>query len=849
MLFCNIIINVLTAITAVFVAHEAARTAGVDVLGYFLETLQIGPSSPEFFSSSQFHHEVSAEHSNLAVGEMVEPTLNHLPYLLNKTEASDPESEEVGNVQRHHLIQSIYHRLVTGCERIASFWMLVITRSAFVLRHGFEALGGQIYDPVIFAEFKSAFKAGVVASRKPSKASNWLLVALWASLGFVLTAAKVLYPLYFLAAGVFVLYPQYIMLTSDHDKEVAHLERQQQALEAAALKGVSALQEQSTDRKAAEAAYLQTLAYWRTIAVEHRRSAKEAKAERNQLRQLLRDKERELKDVLAATRRHPADAVLEEGGNGDSSGELSPLRSHLPEESKPTNHQVVAEPTHAQHDVDAELPHGKEETHELDDQHDMDVEPPHGKNKTHEEDDQHGVDVEPPQGKDKTHEPNDVDIEPPQGRDETQEPDDVDIEPPQGKDETHEPDDVDVEPPQGKDETHEPDDVDVEPPQGKDETHEPNDVDVEPPQGKDETQEQDDVDIEPTQGKDETHEPDDVDVEPPQGKDETHEPDDVDVEPPQGKDETHEPDNVDVEPPQGRDETHEPDDVRDEPVTSQIPQSLPEQPEAEIKSEEEPLESALIASQSYSYQPTLQDSDKGDEHDTKPSPRLPKATQQNHHKLEADQEKISEQDVVAPPSPLPAEADPAASSKGQTPKLSAAASPFVPALSTGLPSQPLLETKSTTSSSPVLSGPSQPLSQQAYPVGTSFTFGQHPQLPHPRPSRFQGPFTPPCQLQRPIQPPFQSLPSIHAQPAFQPLPSIHAQPAFQPPQPFPPPFHMNGFRQGAPSLGAPRFETPTRQPNAAGQMFVPRADRQNNRQRAQQQHGAAYPFNFRPGGN
>ncbi|KAA6414336.1 MAG: hypothetical protein FRX48_02699 [Lasallia pustulata] len=766
MLFCNIIINVLTAITALFVAHEAARTAGVDVLGYFLETLQIGPSSPEFFSSSQFHHEVSAEHSNLAIGEMVEPTLNHLPYLLNKTEASDPESEEV-----------VYHHLVTGCERIASFWMLVITRSAFVLRRGFEALGVRF------------------TTQKPSKALNWLLVALWASLGFVLTAAKFLYPLYFLAAGVFVLYPQYIMLTSDHDKEVAHLKRQRQALEAEALKGVTALQEQSTARKAAEASYLQTLTYWRTIAARYRRSAKgakEAKAERNQLRQLIGDKERELKDVLAAARRHPADALLEDGENGDSSGELSSLRSHLPEESKPANHQAVAEPKHAQHGVDVELPHGKEETHELDDQHDMDVKPPHGKNKTHEPDDQHGVDVEPPQGKDRTHEPDDQ-----HG---------VDVEPPQGKNKTHEPDDQ-----------H---DVDVEPPQGKDKTHEPDGVELEPPQGKDET-----------------HEPDNVDVEPPQGKDETHEPDDMDVEPPQGKDKTHEPDDVDVEPPQGKDETHEPDVVRDEPVTSQIRQFLPEQPEADIKSEEEPLESALIASQSYSYQPTLQDSDKGDEHDTKPSPQLPKTTQQNHHKLEADQEKISEQDVVAPPSPLPAEADLAASSQGQTPKLSAAASSFVPALPTGLPSQPLLETKSTTSSSPVLSGPSQPLSQQAYPIGTSFTFGQHPQLPHPRPSRFQGPFTPPFQSQRPVQPPFQSLPSIHAQPAF------------QPPQPFTPPFHMNGFRQGAPSLGAPRFETPTRQPNAAGQMFVPRADRQSNRQPAQQQQGAAYPFTFRPGGN
>ena len=653
----------------------------------------------------------------------------------------------------------MYHRLVAGCERIASFWIPVITRSAFVLRRGFQALEGQIYDPVIFAEFKSAFKAGVIALRKPSKALNWLLVALWASLGFVLTAAKVLYPLYFLAAGVFVLYPQYIMLTSEHDKEVALLERQRQALEAEALKGVTALQEQSTARKAAEAPYLQTLAYWRTIAVGHRRSAQEAKAERNNLRQLLREKDQELKDVLSAARRHSADALLENGENGDSSGELSPLRSRLSEESIPANHQVVAEPKLTQHDVD--------------------VEPLQGKDKTHEPDDQHDVDVEPLQGKDKTHEPDDQ-----------------------------------------------------------------HDVDVELPLGKDESQKPDDVDVKPSQGKDESQKPDDVDVEPPQGRDESHVPDDVNVEPPQGKD-----------------ESHEPDDVRDEPVTSQIRQSSPGQPEAEIRSEEEPLESALIASQSYSYQPTLQDSDNGDEHDTKPSPQLPKATQQNHDKLESDQEKISEQGVVAPASPLPAKANPAASSEEQKPKLSAVASSFVPAPPTGLSSQPLLETKSTTSSSPVPNGPSPPLSQQAYPVSTTFTSEQHPQHPqhaHPRPSQFQGPFTPPSQLQRPLPPPFRSLPSIPAQPpyqpqpAFQPLPSIHAQPAFQPQQSRPPPFHNNGFRQGAPSAGTPSFGTPTRQPNAAGQMFVPRADRQSNRQRAQQQQqqqGAACPFTFRPGGN
>lgn len=75
--------------------------------------------------------------------------------------------------------------------------------------------------------------------------------------------------------------------------------------------------------------------------------------------------------------------------------------------------------------------------------------------------------------------------------------------------------------------------------------------------------------------------------------------------------------DVDVEGPQGKDEIHEADYMRDEPATSQIRQSsphdpnapdlatemVPEQPEVKIESKEEPLESALIASRSDSYQP------------------------------------------------------------------------------------------------------------------------------------------------------------------------------------------------------------------------------------------------------
>ena len=117
MLLCSIIINVLTAITAVFVAHEAARTAGVDVVGYFLESLQITPSSPAFFdtiTSRHSHHDgetrvdphVSNDRSVQQVEEMVEPTLNHLPYLLNETEAKDRESEEADNAHPHRLIHS-----------------------------------------------------------------------------------------------------------------------------------------------------------------------------------------------------------------------------------------------------------------------------------------------------------------------------------------------------------------------------------------------------------------------------------------------------------------------------------------------------------------------------------------------------------------------------------------------------------------------------------------------------------------------------------------------------------------------------------------------------------------------
>ena len=49
MLFCHALLNILTAISAVFMAHEALRKTGVHVLGYVLQALDIAPSSPQLF--------------------------------------------------------------------------------------------------------------------------------------------------------------------------------------------------------------------------------------------------------------------------------------------------------------------------------------------------------------------------------------------------------------------------------------------------------------------------------------------------------------------------------------------------------------------------------------------------------------------------------------------------------------------------------------------------------------------------------------------------------------------------------------------------------------------------------
>lgn len=49
MLFCYALLRVLTAISAVWMAHEAVKTTGVDLFGYVLQTLDIAPTSSHFF--------------------------------------------------------------------------------------------------------------------------------------------------------------------------------------------------------------------------------------------------------------------------------------------------------------------------------------------------------------------------------------------------------------------------------------------------------------------------------------------------------------------------------------------------------------------------------------------------------------------------------------------------------------------------------------------------------------------------------------------------------------------------------------------------------------------------------
>lgn len=100
MLFCFAIIKVLTAISAIFMAHEALRTTGVDLFGYVLQTLDIAPSS-----SKLFHHLV--QHSPLEVEDLQSESLIVNPIVLHQeieetviitvnttTMTEEPEPEE-----------------------------------------------------------------------------------------------------------------------------------------------------------------------------------------------------------------------------------------------------------------------------------------------------------------------------------------------------------------------------------------------------------------------------------------------------------------------------------------------------------------------------------------------------------------------------------------------------------------------------------------------------------------------------------------------------------------------------------------------------------------------------------
>lgn len=185
-----------------------------------------------------------------------------------------------------------YHRLVANLKRNAntlpSFWLPILSRYAFALRRGFEALGAQIYDPLIFAEFKSTFRAGIISLRKSTKAFNWLLATLYAALGLFLTAIKVTQSIFVLMAAVFILYPQYKMTTSEHKKVVSELQYQLKVQETETLNMMDRLKRQQAAREKADAAHQRVLKFYKSLATEHCRSAKEAKAERDVLRQQLR---------------------------------------------------------------------------------------------------------------------------------------------------------------------------------------------------------------------------------------------------------------------------------------------------------------------------------------------------------------------------------------------------------------------------------------------------------------------------------------------------------------------------------------------------------------------------------
>ena len=688
MLFCHAFLNVLTAISAILMAHEAVRTTGVDVFGYFLQALEIAPSSPEFFYDivshpslgiirvKDSHHdpETRVEQSEPSMEEpevLVEipvntsaptvntsaptvntsaPTVNTSAPMVNTsapTEQTEPEPshqepEESAEAQQYHLVYGntpirdmccsnqtniliVYHRLVAGFKHHAnalpSFWLPVLYRYAFALRRGFEALGAQIYDPLIFAEFKSTFKAGIISLRKSTKAFNWLLAALYAALVFFFTFVKVTQSIYVLAAAMFVLYPQVVMTTSEHKQVVARLmvqleaqatELEVQAAELAKLAKQKRLQE--TDTKVIEADKIAGfISFYRRVTAETRQSATEAKAECDVLRLRLIQK-RHLEDALStadsdeSTEREQAWEGTSEDEEGDEGHDYEKELTDLLERSS----QDAEE---AEVSIDTPLP------------------PLPGFELPEESIHQALVST---------------------------------------------------------------------------------------------------------------------------------------------------PEEVPQEAEQGATDTTE--------ASAQAPDGASQA----LETTEEDLTKALI------HMPGEfpKDTEAGEEQPTGQSLQTPDATVQESHALELALEKASHEVPVAPLSPAPAsptpasptptstaQAPPAASLEDQKPKLSAAASTFVPSGASTFSFRP--------SSSP-----------------TS-------RIPSPAAVR-----TPPASIPQPAHP---NLASHFGRTSHMPPPTI-----FGAQRPLPAPFHVNGFRQGPPTFGAP-----ARQPNAAGQMFVPRADRPSNRQRSQ----------------
>lgn len=190
------------------------------------------------------------------------------------------------------------HRIVAALVRhakdLTSFWLPILSRHAFTLRRAFEALGAQIYDPLIFAEFKSTVKVGIFSLQKSKAAFTWLRLAFFAVLSALFTTRTSTNLLYLLFAAMFISYPQYIMTTSEHKKVVAHLQQQLEDRESAALDGTGHQAQRSVQETKGQAGAEKVLQvevdWWKQMAMEQLRSADEAKAERNNLRQILHQK-------------------------------------------------------------------------------------------------------------------------------------------------------------------------------------------------------------------------------------------------------------------------------------------------------------------------------------------------------------------------------------------------------------------------------------------------------------------------------------------------------------------------------------------------------------------------------